>query len=607
LVLLLGFVLSAAQAQEVGGTALVRHAPTLNGRVEGSIRQMTAENATLNGNAQVTGDLLVPGTPTVRLNGSPSYGGTHDGTGSATPFNHTITFNGGAALRHVVRRSDALALPVVAAPPPPAGTRSVSLNKPGQPPGDFATLKNLTLNSNVGQIAVPPGTYGNFTANSGSGFTLGVAGATTPAAYNFQNLTLNSNSRFTVAGPVVVTVDGGFSTNTGMGSPEHPDWLWLRIAGGGLSLAGNRIVYARLEAPAGALTLNGGSQFIGAVTSDRLIVNGNSLLRLLAPAVTDHGLPFLTGFEPAEGYQPGPLDGQQGWQVDGAANVVMSPVYAGLQAVAVPLASPPALLVRAFVNTVPGVAFVDLSAQPAAAATAADGVFFETDATRVALTGAGLLGTMQGLDGDGTGGGTWVSTGQGPTLETSGRAAGWLRLTVRADYTGKKWDLYLNGRMIAADLGFVTDAQATFSGLGLGGHTALATGFDNLLVAFDNPLFADADHDGMDDAWEAAHGLDSAVNDRDGDADVDGLTNVQEYVRGTDPDNSDTDGDLDNDGLSDAWEQQYFGHIGVGPAADADGDGVGNLAEFLTGRNPTKGAVPDTTGVVNLRVYSPDL
>ena len=73
------------------------------------------ESVTLNGSARVSGDLLVPGTPLVRLNGQPAYGGTLDGGGSASPSSYTVTLNGGAALRHVVRRTDAVALPTVAA------------------------------------------------------------------------------------------------------------------------------------------------------------------------------------------------------------------------------------------------------------------------------------------------------------------------------------------------------------------------------------------------------------------------------------------------------------------------------------------------------------
>ncbi|MDI1247256.1 MAG: hypothetical protein PSV13_00090, partial [Lacunisphaera sp.] len=60
------------------------------------------------------------------------------------------------------------------------------------------------------------------------------------------------------------------------------------------------------------------------------------------------------------------------------------------------------------------------------------------------------------------------------------------------------------------------------------------------------------------------------------------------------------------DGLPDAWELQYFGHLGYGPDDDPDGDGLTNMQEYLLGRHPLKGEVPDSTGAVNLRVYSPN-
>jgi hypothetical protein len=44
--------------------------------------------------------------------------------------------------------------------------------------------------------------------------------------------------------------------------------------------------------------------------------------------------------------------------------------------------------------------------------------------------------------------------------------------------------------------------------------------------------------------------------------------------------------DLDGNGLLDAWERLYFGHTGVDPSADPDGDGLDNLAEHKAGTNP---------------------
>lgn len=54
-------------------------------------------------------------------------------------------------------------------------------------------------------------------------------------------------------------------------------------------------------------------------------------------------------------------------------------------------------------------------------------------------------------------------------------------------------------------------------------------------ITWDPALPPDHDHDGMDDAWEAEHGLDPTVDDATGDPDGDGFTNLDEYLLGTDP------------------------------------------------------------------------
>jgi subtilisin family serine protease len=49
--------------------------------------------------------------------------------------------------------------------------------------------------------------------------------------------------------------------------------------------------------------------------------------------------------------------------------------------------------------------------------------------------------------------------------------------------------------------------------------------------------------------------------------------------------------DTDTNGLPDWWELEYFGHLtGTDPNADPDQDGMGNLAEWLAGTNPTNAA-----------------
>jgi len=269
------YVGTATDHLTVTVTALVRHAPTLNGGLDGSLQFLLGESMALNSSSWVSGDLLAPGTPNLVLNGHPNYGATQDGSGAVAPSNYSLTMNGGAVLRRVVRRVDPLELPTVAAPPVPTGTRNLSLNS-GPSPVNFSTLRNLTLNGNVGQVVVPAGTYGHFTANNGSGFTLGEVGAAAPTVYNFQGLTLNSGAQVQVVGPVVITVASGATFNAVVGAADHPEWLTLKIASGGVTINSNATFNGAILAPSGTVTLYGTIK--GTIASDRLIVSGNALL-----------------------------------------------------------------------------------------------------------------------------------------------------------------------------------------------------------------------------------------------------------------------------------------------------------------------------------------
>jgi hypothetical protein len=250
--------------------------------VTGSIQQLLAENVTLNGSASVSEDLRVPGTPTVIISGSPNYGGTLDGTGSETPSNYTVTLNNGTTLGHVVRRTDPVALPIVNAPTPPAGNRSVTINNPNQSVGDWATLLNLTVTGNAGLITVPAGAYGAFAANGGSGLILGVPGSTVPTVYSFQSLSLNNGAQVQVVGPVLVILANSFTVNGGViGNSANPTWLTLNLFAGGLTLNNGGRFYGYVTAPAGILTINGNCQITGGAAADGLAIKTNGQLVLL--------------------------------------------------------------------------------------------------------------------------------------------------------------------------------------------------------------------------------------------------------------------------------------------------------------------------------------
>lgn len=284
--------------QNPGDLAIVRHSPSVNGsRIEGSVRVLLPESVNINSNAAITGDLLVPGSPRINLNGNVIYNGTVIGAGNPDPNNHAVSLNSNVLLRHVVTRTDAITISPVANPPQPTGTRDLDLKK-GDSSGDFSTVRNITINSNYGTLTVPPGTYGNLTANSNSTFTLGVTGQTT--TYNVQAITLNSNSDMQILGAVTINVLGNVSLNsqTNMGQAASPISLSLNISQGGLSLNSNTNFYGVVKAPNGQVSLNSNSLLKGLVTCDRLIANSNSRIQ---PLVADINRPIVTIEQPING------------------------------------------------------------------------------------------------------------------------------------------------------------------------------------------------------------------------------------------------------------------------------------------------------------------
>ncbi len=292
-------LIQTARSQNIG-TALVNGAPQINsGRVEGNVQQMTGANVTLNGGAVITGDLLVPGTPTLIKNGQSTFGGTIVGTGNTSPSNYQVILNGGVTLGHLRTRANPVAIPALPPVPSPTGTRTVTITAAGQSAGNFATLRNFTLNGNVGQYAVPPGTYGDFIANAASGFTLGVAGSTQPAVYNLQHVTLNGATKLLVVGPVIVNVANGFTANGMAGTSSNPAWLKLNIVTGGFTVNGGCNLYGYATLPNGTLIINSASKLVGGASCNALTVNANGLLQLFDAASFENKLPTVAITSPA--------------------------------------------------------------------------------------------------------------------------------------------------------------------------------------------------------------------------------------------------------------------------------------------------------------------
>jgi RHS repeat-associated protein len=269
--------------------AVVRHSVTLlnSGRVEGSLWQLMPEDVTLDGTDTITTDLLVPGTPVVLHSQPATYGGTLVGTENPEPSTYTITIKGSSSLRHVIARTNPIELENVAAPPPPVGTRDLSINHAGETIGDPTTLRNLSISGSAGTVVVPPGTYGQFSASGRNILVFGDANSQTPTIYNLEELTLTGSSELRLAGPIVLNVKNRVTlSGSTLGAADNPKRLLLKIATGlsdpedALKVSGTAVLYGIVRAPQGTITIEGSSRVRGTVACNYLFVNGNGVLQI---------------------------------------------------------------------------------------------------------------------------------------------------------------------------------------------------------------------------------------------------------------------------------------------------------------------------------------
>ena len=273
-------LLIARAPQPNNPRAIVKHGFTVDGRIEGSVQQLIGEDTTINDGAAITEDLFTPGTPTVLQNDNPSFGGLAQGSGSEEPAGYQVTLNGNSQLGQLIKRTDAITVTAVSAPPSGSGTRDVTLSDSDHSAGDFTTVRDLTLNGG-GMLAVPAGTYRTLTANSGGGFVLGVAGAVQPSLYNLESLKLNDGSQLQVVGPIIIIAASGVTLTGPIGAESNPAWLTLKVASGDVTLNGGGTLYGVVNAPSSTITINGNSRLIGNIICDRLTVNTGGLLRIV--------------------------------------------------------------------------------------------------------------------------------------------------------------------------------------------------------------------------------------------------------------------------------------------------------------------------------------
>jgi len=207
--------------------------------------------------------------------------------------------------------------------------------------------------------------------------------------------------------------------------------------------------------------------------------------------------------------------------------------------------NPPALVSRAVLaeEQCPwtgscGVAFADFWIMPVAAATNA-GTSIDIDGAKVGMLLDGGMGRAFAFDGDGLGGGSLAPLDFNFPVDGNGAASNWVHVAVRRDYSNGWYDVWLDGTLYLVGAGSDVSPQPSLPSLfRFDGDDSLPVRLDLLCLSTENPLFWDADRDGMPDDFEASRGLNPSADDRDGDADSDGAANMAEYAAGTAPDDS---------------------------------------------------------------------
>ena len=260
-------------------------------------------------------------------------------------------------------------------------------------------------------------------------------------------------------------------------------------------------------------------------------------------------LPYRVGFESSGGYSVGALSSDTSWEWDDGLSVkILSSGGVGSQSLSFRGWNRWLWLDTAGLGA-GQTTWVDFYLRPVFAEVSDLPVGFESEQS--AVTGFVKVDASRGevyaIDGDGSGGGRWLASGKRAAL-TGNRSQAWLRLSYRLDYTGKRWDLFVNGKLALWDLGFVDDSLGRLSEFALRGDGLDATGLDAFYAGATNPLFVDTSGDGLPDTWLRAQGLSIASSQRYGDGDLDGLINVLEYQLSTRANLADTDGDGVNDG-----------------------------------------------------------
>ena len=214
--------------------------------------------------------------PALSLQGNPTFGGRLSGPATDAWSDHRVVLNGNPTLRFLVDSVELVELPTVIEPSLPAGTENVTLSKSDWQVADFSMVRDLTILSDAGEVALPPGVYGHVRVIGDNTLTLGVAGREEVSLYELQDLNLLDHSGLRVVSPVLLRV-GEVTSYAAMAPPENPAWLATHVATGDFKLLAQAEWWGSVVAPTSSVEILNATLH-GRVAAARLKLLGNAEL-----------------------------------------------------------------------------------------------------------------------------------------------------------------------------------------------------------------------------------------------------------------------------------------------------------------------------------------
>jgi hypothetical protein len=240
-----------------------------------------------------------------------------------------------------------------------------------------------------------------------------------------------------------------------------------------------------------------------------------------------------TGFESEERLAPGAdIAASPEWKTStpGTGRITESVAHAGTQSLEIKAsAAAEAFVARKFAAPKDGIVFLDFFLLPPTDPAAEPSYTMDAAGARLAFVrmDAGK-GTVLAVP---FGKAQAVETGFEFAIdEKDTHAPDWIRVTLREDLKAGTWDLFLDSRLVLVDQPLAKDGAPT--ALSFYPSEAGNAWVDDLAIAHDNPLFADADKDNIPDAVEQANGTNAYYADRDGDPNTNGASNIQDFLAG---------------------------------------------------------------------------